>query len=96
MTTGIEPRPERRNDDGRWIITRAEQLGLSVSEDPIAVGDTYLAENNSGPKILKCAEVHPRGWFRATVFPRAYSYNTGDCIKIVGPVPVHLKHLIVE
>lgn len=43
-------------------------------------GDTYIAERNTGLKLLTVKEVHPQG-FIIPVEP-AYPYDTGECVKI--------------
>jgi hypothetical protein len=64
---------------------RAAELGFEVSDHPIQPGDTYLAERNTGPKLLTCLSVSDYGWVVATDIME-YSYNTRDCIKVVGEV----------
>lgn len=57
---------------------RFRVVGMGADLEP---GDTYIAERNSGMKLLTCRD-HDRenGW----VFPveRAYAFNTGECVKI--------------
>ena len=59
-----------------------EGIPFSVSSDQeLRPGDTYLAERNTGPHLLTCREnVKDGPWIHAA--ERAYSYNTGECIKI--------------
>jgi hypothetical protein len=64
---------------------RAAELGLEVSDDPIQVGDTYLAERNTGPHLLTCKSVNDRGWIAATD-TMVYPYDLRDCIKVIGEV----------
>ena len=61
---------------------RAAELGLKVSYDPIQPGDTYLAERNTGPKLLTCEAVNERGWIRPVEME--YSYDTWECIKVIS------------
>ena len=58
-------------------------------EGKIHQGDLYIAERNTGPKLLEAAKVvglgeGPNGyggWIQAT--SDDYSYDTGECVKVV-------------
>lgn len=57
---------------------RFRVLGKGADLEP---GDTYIAERNSGMKLLTCRDNdHENGW----VFPteRAYAFNVGECVKV--------------
>ncbi len=64
---------------------RAEELGLEVSDDPIQPGDLYLAERNTGPKLLTCRSVNTRGWI--VPVENAYCFDTWECAKVIGEAP---------
>ena len=60
-----------------------EGLGFKVvgHGKDIKPGDTYIAERNVGLKVLTCKENNQdRGWI--VPVESAYSYDTGECIKI--------------
>jgi hypothetical protein len=57
---------------------RFKVLGPGKTIEP---GDTYIAERNTGLKLLTCREnVRDQGFIVATEW--AYAYDTGECIKI--------------
>jgi len=58
-----------------------EGVPFTVLREKIEAGDTYIAERNSGLKLLTCRNVSPDGSF---IVPEemAYCYDTGECIKI--------------
>lgn len=64
----------------RAIEIRAEELGLVQSSRPIAPGDKYLAERNTGPKVLTCKEVKD-----GYVVPveQAYCFDLWECVVIL-------------
>lgn len=56
-------------------------MKLKPLEGDIEPGDKYLAERNTGPKLLVCREIgmdciHPEHE------PVAYSYDTWECVKV--------------
>lgn len=46
----------------------------------VAVGDTYIAERNTGPKLLTAKELDDRNW----IIPEedAYYFDTWECCKV--------------
>jgi hypothetical protein len=50
--------------------------------EPIQVGDTYIAERNTGPKLLTALELG-EGCIHPKEFP-AYSFDTYECAKVIG------------
>lgn len=57
-----------------------EGLILVYSPDEIAPGDVYLAQRNTGPKLLTCAFVK-----MGAVFPEEtdYPYDLHECARVV-------------
>lgn len=58
-----------------------EGTTLLLSDEPIRVGDTYIAGRNTGPHLLTCRSVHET--FICSV-ENAYAFDTCECRKIVG------------
>lgn len=59
-----------------------EGILFSVSEEEIKAGDTYLAERNTGPKLLTCDYVNKDdNWISPKEME--YCYDTWECIKVV-------------
>ncbi|TSC83352.1 MAG: hypothetical protein G01um101419_35 [Parcubacteria group bacterium Gr01-1014_19] len=60
-------------------------ISLKMAEGEIQVGDLYVAERNTGPKILTAREVireeNPCG---GTVFPTTsdYCFDFWECVKV--------------
>lgn len=70
----------------RSIEQRAKEMGFETSSDPIQPGDIYLAERNSGPKLLICkyvkyTELGDPDWIVPT--ETAYSFDVQECVKII-------------
>jgi len=64
-------------------ITSGEIEGVpfNVLDGDILPGDTYIAERNSGLKLLTCRENnHEQGWI--VPVESAYVYDTVECIRI--------------
>lgn len=69
-------------DDAPLSIQRAaDELGLTVVGGEINPGDLYLAERNTGPKLLTCSRVHVKNWVVPTD-PTAYCFDTWECWKV--------------
>jgi len=67
----------------RKIEQRAKELGLNYTLDPIQPGDLYLAERNTGPKLLTCIKVNKEGgWIVPTGLD--YCYDIPECVKIIA------------
>lgn len=43
-------------------------------------GDSYIAERNSGPKLLTAKEIDPRGWIVPTEI--AYCFEEWECCRV--------------
>lgn len=58
-----------------------EGLTFIVASEKIKQGDLYLAERNTGIKLLTCEEVNPSGW----IVPKEkdYCYDVPECIKVI-------------
>jgi hypothetical protein len=55
---------------------------VKMDDGEIKPGDLYVAERNTGPKLLTCREVNVEGgWIEPTTFPD-YSYDTNECVKV--------------
>lgn len=54
---------------------------LSLSDDPIQPGDTYIAGRNTGPHLLTCRSVG-NGCFHPVEC--AYSFDDGECRKVLA------------
>lgn len=52
---------------------------LRMAEGEINSGDLYVAERNTGPKLLTAKEVTPR-WIVPTSID--YVYNLDECVKV--------------
>lgn len=61
------------------IKTTAKEMGFIPIEGPIQPGDLYLAERNTGPKLLTCLQVKDN-----YVVPVGidYCYDVWECIKV--------------
>jgi len=54
---------------------------LKMDEGEIREGDLYVAERNTGPKLLTAKKVnHDRGWIEPT--SNDYSFDLGECVKV--------------
>lgn len=71
---------ERLRQAGQ-INFEGAQLVYVGEWDALAVGDTYLAERNTGPKLLTVKRVDQAGGF---VVPRepAYCYDLSEVVKV--------------
>lgn len=67
------------------IIQRyCEETGLTILlNDEIRPGDHYVACRNTGPELLVCMSVDPRGWISPVDI--AYSYDIHECVKVIVP-----------
>jgi len=74
----------------REIITRKllrgetvdfEGIRLEMDEGPISSGDLYVAERNTGPKLLTALRISEE---LGCVFPTTpdYPYNIWECVKV--------------
>ena len=71
----------------RKIEKRAEEMGFAISPDPIQSGDMYLAERNSGPKLLICdrviyTELGDPDYIVPTEI--AYCFDVRECVKLIN------------
>ncbi|MBI4120776.1 MAG: hypothetical protein HY457_00770 [Parcubacteria group bacterium] len=54
---------------------------VKMAPGNIQVGDLYVAERNTGPKLLTCKSVNEEGgWIIATTLN--YPYDIGECVKV--------------
>jgi len=69
------------------IIERAQELGFQTDKSPIQPGDLYLAERNTGPKLLMCEKVvnNYRGE-PSYIVPTeiAYCFDAWECVKVIA------------
>jgi len=81
------------------IQERAEGLGLLTSSDPIQPGDMYLAERNTGPKLLTCNKVvntHLGDPDYIVPTEIAYCFDARECVKLIGFMPIVAGGTIVS
>lgn len=65
-----------------------EVEGVFVKMDgdgEVKAGDSYVAERNTGPKLLLAKTIDPRGWIRSTC--DAYPFDIGECVKVCEADP---------
>lgn len=58
-----------------------EGIPFRVLEGDIEAGDTYIAERRGGMRLLTCRENNKEQRWIVPV-EQAYTYNTGDCVRI--------------
>ena len=65
-----------------------EGVRLEAEDGPLRIGDTYLAERNSGPKLLTVKQVHGH-WDGLYLVPtyvesveNEYPYDYHECVKV--------------
>lgn len=46
----------------------------------LEIGDTYIAERNSGPHLLTVRKSDPRGWIESV--ENAYSFDWNECVGV--------------
>ena len=59
-----------------------EGMTLVLSSEPIREGDTYLAERNTGPKLLTAKNINGAGRC-IHAKENAYSFDLCECKKVV-------------
>jgi len=68
------------------IRITAKEMGFVTSNDPIQPDDTYLAERNTGPKLLTCREVVYNNFNEPSyIIPKEefeYPYDAWECVKV--------------
>lgn len=67
------------------IRETAKEMGFIPTDEPIQPGDTYLAERNTGPKLLTCLSVVNNNFGEPSyIVPKefAYCYNAWHCVKV--------------
>ena len=54
---------------------------FEMDEGDIKPGDLYIAERNTGPKLLEAREISEEGF---CIHPTSmdYSFNTNECVKV--------------
>lgn len=71
--------------DGQVVELDGIRLRMS-GDGTVMQGDLYVAERNTGPKLLTAGKVVPPdaepfgGWIQPTTI--AYSYDIGECVKV--------------
>lgn len=60
----------------------------------VQIGDAYIAERNSGPKLLIAKELDHRGWIVPTEI--GYCFDEWDCVKVKMVEPVTLNNLFLS
>ena len=78
MTTKTDPEYKKALRAGE--IVEIEGLKFRMIPGDLQPGDTYIAERNTGPKLLTVKTVNPRGWIQSQ--ESAYSFDTWECVKI--------------
>lgn len=66
-------------------VVSLDGFTITIRPGNIEPGDTYLAEKNTGPKLLTAKGIHPRGYIIPEEF--AYPYDTCDCVRVHIDVP---------
>lgn len=62
-------------------IVEIEGIRFKQVEGELKPGDMYIAERNTGPKLLTVREVNKEGnWVEATTDD--YSFDTWECVKV--------------
>lgn len=69
----------------RGEVIDLEGIRLRMDEGEIKPGDLYIAERNTGPKLLTCKEIREdcerwQGWIVPTTLD--YSYDFYECVKV--------------
>lgn len=62
-------------------VVDLEGIRVRMDRGELGPGDLYVAERNTGPKLLTVRKIDPRGWIEARDSD-AYSYNWGECVKV--------------
>lgn len=62
-------------------VVEIEGIRFRKDEGPIKPGDLYIAERNTGPKLLTCERVNDEGgWIQPTTTD--YSFDIHECVKV--------------
>ncbi len=62
-------------------VLNLDGILLKMDEDEIREGDLYVAERNTGPKLLVAKKVdRDRGWIEPT--STDYSFDLHECVKV--------------
>lgn len=63
-------------------VVKIDDVSFVIDGDgEISIGDVYIAERNTGPKLLTAKEIDPRMW----IVPQessAYFYDVWECVKV--------------
>lgn len=81
--TNINPLFLEGHPEVREVLRTMTVEGVPFKLVPgdIETGDTYIAQRNTGLKLLTCRDNNREGGWINPV-ENAYSYDTGECIKI--------------
>lgn len=75
---------------GHWLLNDKDQVMALVVRDcygnrkeigrELQPGDIYVAERNTGPKLLTVKAINPGGW----IVPQewGYTFDTHECVKV--------------
>ena len=62
-------------------IVNLDGLRFRIAKGEIKVGDLYIAERNTGPKLLTAKFINiESGWIGATTHD--YPFNIDECVKV--------------
>lgn len=66
----------------RGEVINIDGLCLKMDQGEIGSGDLYVAERNSGPKLLTAREVN---FERGCIFPTTfdYAFDIHECVKVI-------------
>jgi len=70
---------------GSEAIKELDLEGAKITVDysqEIKPGDTYIAQRNTGLKLLTCEYVHSNHWIAPK--ENAYAYDTWECGKVIS------------
>lgn len=61
-------------------------IWFEMDNGNINPGDFYIAERNTGPKLLECSEVNQEGF---CIFPTSidYAFDIDECVKVREAAP---------
>jgi len=65
----------------RGEVVDFEGVGFRAVEGELAPGDTYIAERNTGPKLLTVKYVNDEEGYVVPV-ETAYVFDTWECVKV--------------
>ena len=67
-------------------VVNFEGINLRKVDAPIRPGDLYIAERNTGPKLLTCCvNNQEESWISSTTWD--YPYDTWECVRVEEILP---------